>query len=125
MKMSRTLVLALGLFFLHNAYAIACDPIWVRATSGEVRMFGKWREFEANAVTVDCGSATSLLLYARASALFRIGTELNLTFDGVRLRINALAVNFEVVLSPSGQETYILRDDIAFRNVRIDVARRP
>jgi hypothetical protein len=125
MKMSRTLFLALGLFFLHNAYAIACDPIWVRATSGEIRMFGTWREFEPNAVMAECGATTSLPLYARAGSLFRIGTELVLTYDGVRLRINALAVNVELVPSPSGQEAYILNDGIAFRNVRIDVAHRP
>lgn len=121
----RNLILVLGLIILPAASSIACDPIWIRATSGEVRMFGKWREFEANAVAVECGAATSLPLYARAGALFRIGTELNLTYDGIRLRINALAVNFEVVPSPSVQETFILNDDIAFRNVRIDVARRP
>jgi len=88
-------------------------------------MFGKWREFEPNAVTVECGTTTSLPLYARAGSLFRMGTELLLTYDGVRLRINALAVNVDLVPSPSWQETYILNDDIAFRNVRIDVAHRP
>jgi hypothetical protein len=121
MKMFRKSLLTLGLLILYSGLTIACDPVWVRATSGEIRIFGKWREFEANAVTVQCGTAAGLPLYARAGTLFRVGSELILAYDGVRLRINALAVNVDLVPNPSAQETYMLNDGIAFRNVRIDV----
>jgi hypothetical protein len=120
-KGMRRLLAGICLCVLHSAPSFACNALWVRATGGEIKVFGKWRAFEPNAVTVECGSATSLPLYTQAGSFLRVGSELILRYDGIRLEINALAVKFEILPHPSVPQSCLIGNGDALRDVRIDI----